>query len=73
MHIGDQFVPKRGKNYVTNSSTLKQWTPAKESIEELVDLASTKKQSSNGLVRVAYNMALKSLLKLSSHCLSLYI
>ena len=51
--------PEKGKNYVTNSSTLKQWTPAKESIEELVDLASTKKQSSNGLVRVAYQYGTK--------------
>lgn len=49
--------PEKGKNYVTNNSTLKQWLPVKESIDELVDLAMTPKQSTNGLICVAYQHA----------------
>ncbi len=51
--------PEKGKNYVTNSPTLKQWIPTKESIDELVDLTMTHKQSTNGLVCVAYQYATK--------------
>lgn len=51
--------PGKGKKYVTNNSTLKQWLPGKEPIDELVDLAMTCKQSANEMVCVAYQYATK--------------
>ena len=46
--------PVRGKNYRTGNTTLKNWVPKIELIDHLLDLSNDAKQTTNGLVRVAY-------------------
>lgn len=46
--------PARGKGYRTGNTTLKEWVPKKESLDELLDLPDNQKQTGDGLVRVAY-------------------
>ena len=46
--------PERGKSYRTRNTTLKNWVPQEESLDELFDLSDDAKQTDNGLVRVAY-------------------
>ena len=46
--------PERGKGYRTGSTTLKEWVPKKEPLDELLDLSDDAKQTADGLVRVAY-------------------
>ena len=46
--------PERGKGYRTGNTTLKEWVPKKESLDELLDLSDDEKQTEDGLVRVAY-------------------
>jgi len=46
--------PERDKGYRTRNTTLKDWVPKKESLDDLLDLPSDLKQTANNLVRVAY-------------------
>ena len=46
--------PERGKGYRTRNTTLKDWVPQKELLDDLIDLSDDVKQTNNGLVRVAY-------------------
>jgi predicted ATP-dependent endonuclease of OLD family len=49
--------PEKKKSFVTNNSTLKTWIPAKELIDDIVDLKPENKISQNELIRVAYQYA----------------
>ncbi len=46
--------PERGKGYRTGNTTLKDWVPKKESLDDLLDLADDAKETADHLVRVAY-------------------
>ncbi|MYA37909.1 MAG: AAA family ATPase [Gammaproteobacteria bacterium] len=46
--------PERGENYRTGNSTLKKWVPKIELLDDLLSLLDNEKQTTNGLVRVAY-------------------
>ena len=46
--------PERGKGFRTGNTTLKDWIPKIELLDDLLDLANEKKQTTDGLVRVAY-------------------
>ena len=46
--------PERGKGYRTGNTTLKDWVPKKEPLDDLLDLPDDAKQTADGLVRVAY-------------------
>ena len=46
--------PERGKGYRTGNTTLKDWVPKKEPLDDLFDLSDDEKQTADGLVRVAY-------------------
>ena len=46
--------PERGKGYRTGNTTLKDWVPQMELLDDLLDLSDEEKQTANGLVRVAY-------------------
>jgi hypothetical protein len=50
-------IPKIGEDFVTNSSTLKTWIPCKETIDELMSVKASDKQTADGLIRVAYQYA----------------
>jgi predicted ATP-dependent endonuclease of OLD family len=47
-------LPERGKGYRTGNSTLKDWVPKIEGLDELLGLPSDTKQTPEKLVRVAY-------------------
>lgn len=47
-------LPERGKGYRTGNTTLKDWVPKKEGLDELLGLPSDAKQTPEKLVRVAY-------------------
>ena len=47
-----KILPERGKGYITNNDTLKNWLPCEDNIDKLVDLDDNKKQK--GCLRVAY-------------------
>ena len=46
--------PERGKGYRTGNTTLKDWAPGMELLDNLLDLSDDAKQTADGLVRVAY-------------------
>ena len=46
--------PERGKGYRTGNTTLKDWVPQMELLDDLLELSDEKKQTANGLVGVAY-------------------
>ena len=46
--------PDHGKGYRTGNTTLKDWVPKMEPLDELLDLPDDAKQTADGLVRVAY-------------------
>ena len=46
--------PERSKGYRTGNTTLKEWVPQIELLDDLLDLSNEKKQTADGLVRVAY-------------------
>ena len=46
--------PERGKGYRTGNTTLKDWVPKKEPLDDLLNLPDDAKQTAEGLVRVAY-------------------
>jgi len=47
-------LPERGKGYRTGNTTLKDWLPKKESLDDLLDLANGAKETADQFVRVAY-------------------
>lgn len=49
-----KIVPERNKNYRSGNTTLKEWVPKKDSLDELLDCPANDKQSENALIRVAY-------------------
>jgi len=54
-----KVFPERGKNYRTGNTTLKEWVPRKELLDELLDCQDEDKQSENRLIRVAYQCPIK--------------
>ena len=46
--------PERDKGYRTGNTTLKDWVPGMELLDDLLDLSDDAKQTADGLVRVAY-------------------
>ncbi len=46
--------PAKGKNYRTGNDTLKNWLPAKEGLDELLDATPDQKQSQDGTIKAAY-------------------
>jgi len=46
--------PARHKGYRTGNSTLKEWVPKKEQLDDLLDLSADEKETEDGLVSVAY-------------------
>jgi predicted ATP-dependent endonuclease of OLD family len=55
---GEKVIPEKNKGYVTKNSTLKTWIPCKTLIDDLVALKDSDKQTTNGLIRVAYQYAI---------------
>jgi predicted ATP-dependent endonuclease of OLD family len=51
---GKSVIPDKNKGYITGNSTLKEWIPCKRTIEELMALQISDKQTSNGLIRASY-------------------
>ena len=47
-------LPEHGKGYRTGNTTLKNWVPRMELLDDLLDLSDDAKQTEDGLVRVAY-------------------
>ncbi len=47
-------LPEHGKGYRTGNTTLKDWVPGMELLDDLLDLSDDAKQTADGLVRVAY-------------------
>lgn len=50
--------PERGKGYRTGNDTLKCWVPKKESLDDLLDLEDSARETADHLVRVAYQCPL---------------
>jgi predicted ATP-dependent endonuclease of OLD family len=46
--------PERGKKYRTGNTTLKEWVPNRESLDDLLDLPNDAKETADHLARVAY-------------------
>ncbi|MBI2265694.1 MAG: AAA family ATPase [Armatimonadetes bacterium] len=46
--------PERGKRYRTGNTTLKDWVPKKEALDDLLDLSDRAKHTADEFVRVAY-------------------
>lgn len=46
--------PERNKAYRTGNTTLKEWVPKKETLDDLLDLSDDQKQTRDRLVKVAY-------------------
>ena len=51
--------PARGEGYETGNTTLKNWVPNLKTLDELIELSDDAKQTSDGLVRVAYQCPIK--------------
>lgn len=51
--------PERGKSYRTGNTTLKEWLPKMEPLDEVLNCPEGKKQSTNEQVRVAYQCPIK--------------
>jgi predicted ATP-dependent endonuclease of OLD family len=47
-------LPERGKGYRTGNTTLKDWVPKQESLDDLLDLPDGAKETADHLARVAY-------------------
>ncbi len=54
-----KVFPERGKKYRTGNTTLKEWIPRKDSLDEILDCSDDDKQSSNQQIRVAYQCPVK--------------
>lgn len=61
-----KVFPERSKNYRTGNTTLKEWIPQKESLDDLLDCPDDDKQSDNKEIRVAYQCPIKLKYKESS-------
>lgn len=46
--------PERGKSYRTGNTTLREWVPQMEQLDDLLEVSDEEKQTANGLVKVAY-------------------
>jgi len=61
--IGDsgtaKVFPERNKNYRTGNTTLKEWIPKKEVLDELLNCPDDVKQSENQQIKVAYPCPIK--------------
>jgi predicted ATP-dependent endonuclease of OLD family len=61
--IGDsgteKVFPERNKNYRTGNTTLKEWIPKREVLDELLDCPDDDKQSENQQIKVAYPCPIK--------------
>lgn len=49
-----KVLPERGKGYRTGNTTLKDWVPKKELLDDLLDLEDGAKETADHFVRVAY-------------------
>jgi len=58
--------PERGNKYRTGNTTLKEWIPKKEVLDDLLDCSDDDKQSENKQIRVAYQCPIKLKYKESS-------
>jgi len=58
-----KVFPERNKKYRTGNTTLKEWIPGKEPLDELLDLPDDEKQSENGLIGVAYQCPIRLIYK----------
>jgi predicted ATP-dependent endonuclease of OLD family len=54
-----KVFPERGKAHRTGNTTLKEWIPKKESLDEILDCSAADKQSNNKQIRVAYQCPVK--------------
>jgi len=54
-----KVFPERDKNYRTGNTTLKEWIPTKELLDDLFDCTDDNKQSDNKQIRVAYQCPIK--------------
>ena len=61
-----KVFPERGKNYRTGNTTLKEWIPKKDVLDDLLDCSDDDKQSENKQIRVAYQCPIKLQYKKSS-------
>ena len=59
----DKVCPERGKGYRTRNITLKEWVPRLESLDDLLNLRDSAKQSTDGLVRVTYQLPINLVYK----------
>jgi len=62
-----KVFPEQGKNYRTGNTTLKEWVPKKEALDDLLDCSDDDKQSGNKQIRVAYQCPIKLKYKDGSH------
>jgi len=49
-----KVIPERGKKFRTGNTTLKEWIPKKEGLDEILDCQDDDKQSESQQIRVAY-------------------
>ncbi|MBW6474418.1 MAG: AAA family ATPase [Anaerolineaceae bacterium] len=54
-----KIFPERGKKYRTGNTTLKEWIPKKEPLDEILDCSDDDKQSDNKQIKVAYQCPIK--------------
>lgn len=54
-----KVFPERGKQYRTGNTTLKEWVPKKEVLDDLLDCSDKDKQSDSKQIRVAYQCPIK--------------
>jgi len=68
--IGDsstaKVFPERNKGYRTGNTTLKEWIPKREMLDELLDCPNDDKQSENQQIKVAYPCPIKLKYKVGS-------
>ena len=51
--------PERNKKYRTGNTTLKEWIPKKEALDDILDCTDDNKQTGNEQIRVAYQCPIK--------------
>jgi predicted ATP-dependent endonuclease of OLD family len=61
-----KVFPERDKQYRTGNTTLKEWIPKKEALDDLLDCSDDDKQSDNKQIRVVYQCPIKLKYKESS-------
>lgn len=55
----EKVFPERNKNYRSGNTTLKEWIPQKDLLDELLGCPEKDKQSENAMVRIAYQCPIK--------------